>query len=260
MAAKTQETCYPAQAMQVPVGDYTYKPMCQKCNAKNPHSNTSCCTGSGHNGATNYAPCSAYCDSNPNTVCNKSQAYCEIGHQLIKNHKDVGAHPEIKCTAKDEFIFRNWTAEYWNSLIDKMDTAEIVGLVHAQGSLIDPEHVTPDPKNVPHPAGSLVTGDKYNEMVSVMNRFQAGLDVVQGASKVGCMGADVIRGAHALAIVNGYAQAKFEGTVCDICNGHSETNPTCSCNCPCPCSCSCGCDCDCNCSCNCDCSCSCTTG
>lgn len=263
MAAKNQTICYPSQAMQVPVGDHTSKPMCTKCNAKDPHSNMSNCVSHfSKNSSTNYAPCSAYCNSSPNTVCAVKQSYCNIGKENIKNHADVGAHPSIACTAKDEFIFRNWTARYWNSLIDKLDTAEIVGLVNKQGSVIDPAHVTADPQNMPHPAGSLVTGVKYNEVVKLLNNFQAGLGQVQGAAQVGCEAATVIRGAHAAALVSGYNSAKFRGTVCDICNASRQTNPTCDCNCPCPCACNCGCDCpcECYCDCQCDCSCSCSRG
>lgn len=158
--------------MQVPVGDHTSKPMCTKCNAKNPHTNASCCTGTtGFNGATNYETCATYCDSSPNTVCTVKQSYCNIGREKINTHSDVGAHPAIACTKKDEFIFRNWTAKYWNSLIDKLDTAEVVGRVSEHGSILDPAHVTADPQNYPHPAGSLVTAAKYNEIVKMLNNF-----------------------------------------------------------------------------------------
>lgn len=250
MAAKSQTVCYPSQAnaagKPTPI---TRKPFCTKCNAENPHTKPSCCTAYSNHTGPLHDPCSAYCITDPNTVCKVSQAYCNIGHEKITSHSDVGAHPGIGCVAKDEFIFRNWTATYWNSLIDKLDTAEHMGYTQNQGPTAQGTHVTADPTNYPHPQGSLVTAKQYNFIANKLNRFNVNVGTVQGSAEVGCENATVIRGAHAAALKNQYNNATFNPNVCDQCNTSSQTNPTCNCNCSCSCSCNCGCSCGCSCPC-----------
>lgn len=249
MAANSQTVCYPSQANangQKPVPADT-KPMCTKCNAKNPHTKKSCCTSRRGNNSTEMEdPCDKYCDSSCNTVCDTVQAYCSISHQLINSHSDVGAHPPIACTAKDEFIFKNWTKKYWDALSDKLDTAEIVGYTEKQGQTTELQHVAADPTNVPHPVGSLITAKIYNTLITKMNRFHRNIATVKGVSDNGI--GDVIRGAHALGLVSNYNAATFNDSVCDQCNAEGQTNPTCDCNCSCSCSCNCGCGCSCPCS------------
>lgn len=230
MAAKSQGTCYPSQGLVTQ--DHTQQPVCTHCNAANPYSNASC------NNSTNYASCSSYCVSSCNTVCNTTQAYCSIGHELIQSHADVSTHPPIACTVRDELIFRNWTASYWNSLIDKLDTAEVMGKTQTHGAGPNATYAAPDPCNqITHPANSLVTAEKYNQVATKINRFHRSIATVN----VG----DVIRGLHAAALVSDYNAATFNTNVCDVCNTSGQTNPTCNCNCPCACGCSCTCSCSC---------------
>lgn len=248
MAIKPQTVCYPSQANangQKPVSRDD-KPMCTGCNTNDPHTKPSCCDGGGSNTTNNADTCSAWCVVSCNSVCDTAQAYCSIGHEKINSHSDVGAHPAISCISKDEFIFRNWTARYWNSLGDKLDTAENVGYTENQGVTAAHSVAVADPCNNNHPGGSLVTASKYNEIVKKLNRFHLSLGSVKGAAQVGCELADVIRGAHAAALVNGYNSATFNPGVCDQCNITGQTNPTCDCNCDCPCDCNCGCSCGCS--------------
>lgn len=60
-------------------------------------------------------------------VCETKQAYCSIGRQRITSHGDINPHPAIACVAKDQEIRKNWTAAYWNALIDELGTAEKLG-------------------------------------------------------------------------------------------------------------------------------------
>lgn len=235
MAVKPQANCYPSQGLVTQNKDA--QPVCTGCNVNNPYSNSSC------SGSNNYAACSSYCNSSCNTVCNTVQAYCSIGYQYIRNHGDVGAHPSIACVARDELIFRNWTAAYWNSLIDKLDTAEMVGKTKNQGWSVTAEVAVADPCNDAHPAGSLVTAGKYNQVATKINHFNQATPMVS----VG----DVIKGLHALALRTNYNNATFFTNVCDVCNTSGQTSPKCDCNCPCPCNCSCPCSCSCNCGCGC---------
>ena len=53
--------------------------------------------------------------------------------QYIKDHADVGAY-NGSTVQKDDFIHEKWTANYWNTLIKKIETAERVGRLSAHGS------------------------------------------------------------------------------------------------------------------------------
>lgn len=122
--------------------------------------------------------------------------------------------------AKDEFIFREWTSEWWNDYQDDLLTADKMGKKVSQSAGVSfAARTTPDPTNVPHPANSLVTAQKYNEMVTALSKFSSTISKVKGAAEVGCENADVIRASHAVALKTGYNNAKFKSTVCDICNG-----------------------------------------
>lgn len=256
MSARPQDVWYPPQAETTQ--DKDEQPVCTHCNVNDPHDNgVGCCTSrSSSNGETDYAPCAVWCNSSCNTVCDSVQAYCSKGRQLITSHGTVGAYPPPACMAKDQFIFRNWTAEYWNGLIDQLDTAEQMGETKPQGTGPVATPAAPDPCNDTHIPNSLVTAEKYNQVVAKLNRFNLNIATVN----VG----DVIRGAHAVALHEGHASATFNTDVCDVCNVSGQTSPKCDCWCGCACSCPCGCDCpcscDCSCSCSCDCSCSCSRG
>lgn len=133
-----------------------------------------------------------------------------------------------------------------------MDTAETMGKTECQEFSVGMTYAAPDPCNNTHIPNSLVVAKKYNEVATKINRFHQNVATVVGHADndIG----DVIRGAHAAALVNSYNAATFNPTVCDVCNVSMENYPNCDCNCPCPCSCNCGCACPCSCSCGCSCS------
>lgn len=108
---------------------------------------------------------SSACGTNCNTVCQAgSQAYCSAFSQFIKDHRDVGPYTAI-CEQKDEFIFRNWTAAWWNDYQDDLLTADKMGKrnPHNAGVSFPNGRAAADPQNFPHPSGSLVTAAKYND-------------------------------------------------------------------------------------------------
>ena len=226
MPAKPQDWWRPAtggkEAGQC--GNVNASPFCTNCNT---NQSASSCKMSD--------PCPAC-----NTKCTSCQAYCQLGIQLIQNHGTVSDYVDPGCMVKDEFIFRNWTADYWNTLQDMLLTADKMGesSPHAGGVSFPNGRAVPDPENAPHPQGSLVTAAKYNDVAAALGIFSSNIDTVVKDD-------DVIRGAHALAISSAYKSAKFKTTVCDICNGGGYQHAACSCNsaCNCYCSCSCGCSC-----------------
>lgn len=190
--------------------------------------------------------CSDYCNSGCNTICDVAQTFCYNGVLTVIDHADV---PDFMtgCWVKDEFIFRNWRAADWNKVLDNLAAAAALGFEQNQGTIPAQIKVTADPENAPHPPGSLVTAAAYNSMVDSINFFNQNLPHVN----VG----DVIRGAHALALEEGYNGMTFNDNVCDVCNAGNENRNLCNCDCDCMCDCSCDCDCDCDCP-GCDCSCS----
>lgn len=256
MPARTQEHCYPTEGLETQ--NAKYPPVCTVCNWTDTETVDDCGTQSAQTSQIQCATC--------NTVCQaQSQAYCKIGHELIQNHETVGKYTEI-CHKKDEFIFRNWTAKWWNDYQDDLLTADKMGMKvpHNKGVTYS-ERAAPDPCNDTHIPNSLVTAKKYNEHVTNLSKFGVTIPSVVGVSDNGV--GDVIRGAHALALRTGFNTAKFHSTVCDVCNTANQLTFNCSCNCTCSCSCSCdcsspnrscnrGCGCSCGCSCSCNCPCS----
>lgn len=178
-----------------------------------------------------------------NTNCTSCQTYCQVGWEYIKNDPDVGPYDDSICMAKDEFIFRNWTAEWWNDYQDDLLTADKMGKKesHNKGVQFPDGRAVADPENSPHPAGSLVTAKKYNEMVQALSLFSANIATVLGVADNGV--GDVIRGTHAIALQTGYNNAKFKSSVCDICNATGFQHAACSCNNACSCYCACSCPC-----------------
>lgn len=91
----------------------------------------------GGSGSPNRIACSAFCNVSCNSkYCQSSQAYCNISHELIINHGDIGAYPipEVCGSTSGEIdpkkytiIREAWSATNWNKLIDKLEMAEIVG-------------------------------------------------------------------------------------------------------------------------------------
>lgn len=171
-----------------------------------------------------------------NTKCTSCQAYCQLGYQLIRNHGTVCDYKDPKCMAKDEFIFENWTADYWNTALqDMLLTADKMGEKQSQNAGVSFPYgrAQPDPKNETHIPNSLITADMYNDIVNALAKFSSSIPRVAKE--------DVIRGAHALALSTGYKAAVFKTSVCDICNGAGYQHAGCSCNSACNCYCSCSC-------------------
>lgn len=249
MAQRTQTTFYPSTAPACL--NIAASPFCKNCNTDQ---SRNCCTSSaGDNMATNYHTCDAICNSCQND-CNTVQNYCgaDLNMQLIIDHADTGQYPTY-CMVKDEFIFRNWTAERWNEIISNLQTAYALGRLQNHGTAPAMTDAAPDPKNETHIPNSLVTAEKYNQVAAAINGFV-------GTSLPTVAVGDVIRGTHAQLQKEHYEKAKFNTTVCDICNTSAQfTECPCTCDCDCACDCSCGCSCDCNCNCSCTCTCSCAT-
>lgn len=211
--------------------------ICNKCYASESCQN--CTDGSGNH------PCSAYCNSGCNTICISEQTFCALGVEVTIDHADVKPYPQ-GCWEKDQFIFRNWTAEMWNNVLGWIDDTAKLGVEQNQGTPPGHTKVNPDPDNVTHVENSLVTAEKYNQMVAKINFFNQSLATVKQG--------DVIRGTHAMALKDGYEDKTFNQDVCDVCNVPDQNRNSCNCSCVCSCSCSC------NCTCSCPCYCGCTSG
>jgi len=243
-----QTTFYPSNApscINIAAGGF-----CETCNTSQDHN---CCTSTGStNGSTDVWGCGAVCNSCQN-VCNSCQAYCQIGLEGIIQHGDVPPFPNM-CVAQNEIIIKQWTAANWNQIIANLKQAWENGRLKPHGPFPGAQNVASDAAttgaSTVHVANSLITAQRYNELVTIINGL-GGLSINAVAVD------DVIKAAHAQALQNGYNQSTFNGSVCDICNvsGAQITSCPCSCNCSCACSCSCGCSCPCSCSCSCGCSC-----
>ena len=202
--------------------------------------------------------CSVYCDDVCNNECEDSQVYCNINHQMIKDHGDVGSYPGKTVTTED-VIAHVWTKNYWNSLINKINNAETVG---KEAPHVSPDNITSVTAAIGYPA--VYTKGLYNQVREKLTNFEeASYDPVEVDQ--------LITVSVANAIGTAFNSAKFSWSVCDVCNAlGSQSIQECLCNCPtcavcstCP-SCpicstcpSCACNCSCSsCSCNCS-SCSC---
>lgn len=183
--------------------------------------------------------CSSFCNSGCNTICNSSQAFCSIGIENINSHSDVPKYTPV-CQVKDEIIIRNWTAVYWNSIRTRLLKASTLGAKQPQGAppAFTNAAASPPPQLVAHPPESLITAEKYNQVVDNLNHFGAALTKVAKE--------DVIKAAHSVALNTGNTNAKFKSNVCDVCNAGSENRNNCNCACQCSCGCDCGCGCNCS--------------
>ena len=224
--------------------------ICSLCDTVQNPSDACISTGS-KNSSNNKSACSAYCNTGCNTKCNTAQTYCNLGYEFIKT---VGGTYPIKevCGASNEKcgydqydrIDTTWSAKNWNSLIDNIEKAEKSGSKSGQGS---GGTATAAVSNKP------ITMSQYNEIVTKLNAFKN--TSIDKASRLNNQ--DIITATKANALRNGYNNAKFKSTVCDVCNaGGEHIGGTCGCNCSCACSCSCGCPCPCPCNCSCPCGCS----
>lgn len=227
----------------------TSESMCTKCNSgltSSVGTDGSNCSrkNTGSKGADNSIECSAYCNSNCNSKCESNQAYCYVNHEFIKDHEDVGAYPG-ELVAKNDFIHIKWSLSFWNNLIEKLNTAEIVGKNVPQGGEI----------NVSATLGDPITAKFYNDIEAKIANFNSSYDTVSENQ--------IITDSIANAIKTAYESATFNASVCDVCNASgSQSKQVCNCNCPtcssCP-SCSACPSCSCSCSCNCS-GCNCTCG
>lgn len=221
--------------------------ICEDCYASETCQN--CYNGSGDH------PCSDYCNSGCNTICDVAQTFCYNKVLTVIDHADVPAFPD-GCWVKDEFIFRNWTAKFWNDVTKYISDASELGVDTSQqdsaGTLPSFDQAVADRCNNAHPQGSLITATFYNQMCDLINFFNQNLQHVVGYFSTPADPGDVIRGAHAMALKDGYESMTFNSDVCDVCNAGNENRNKCNCSCVCSCSCAC----DCSCSCTCDCSCS----
>ena len=242
MAIVNQTIFYPPQSSQAGF-DPNASPMCKKCNIYSPHEVPGC-----PDRDDDTQPCSAYCNTRgSNNVCSSPQNYCAIGHQIVVSHGNMPKHPAIACVAKDQIIAKNWTAAYWNALVDALASAERFGHLVSQTDTANP-YVQQN---------QVITAAIYNQMVNKYNNFHGGLSQVAKDQ--------VIYGAnHAATLTGKYGQLTFDTNVCDICNATVQGAGVCDCNCACPCDCPCDCPCPCSCdnpcSCDCGCSCSCNCG
>lgn len=219
---------------------------CTSCNTvQNP--TDACKSTSSKNGTENkYTECSSFCDTTVcNSSCNTAQTVCVKMGQYIKNHGDVGSYP-IDTVQPDDIIAEKWSIDFWNSLIDKLETAESVGFESPQGSA----------KKVAKPLKTAaITASFYNNIKTKIDGFT--IDSGYKYSEVAVN--DLITATVANAIRTAYNHAKFDSSVCDACNSDQSIHAGCGCNCSCSCSCPCGCTCPCTCSCGCTCTCTCTS-
>ena len=217
----------------------TKESLCNKCNAGltspqglNGKNNSSV------KGQDNSYSCEAYCNSSCNLkYCETTQACCSIEHELITSHGDVSNYPGSTTIKVDDLIKDHWTTTYWNSLINKLNMAEIVGKTKSHGSA----------GSVTAPIGgeNLYTASLYNQVNTKLCNFNIEYNQVNVD--------DLITASIANAIGTAYNKATFGSSVCDVCNSTSaQAKKECVCNCPkcsscptcptCPsCSCSCAC-------------------
>ena len=213
---------------------------CELCDtAQDPGS---ACTGGGRNTTENKSDCSAFCNSGCNSECNEPQTVCVKMGQYIKDHADVGAYNGSTVKAED-FIHEKWTVDYWNTLIKKINTAEGVGLESPHGSA--GSVTAPIANDKPY------TASLYNQVNTKLCNFNVSYNKVKAE--------DIITVSIANAIGTAYNSAKFNSSVCDMCNTDQTLRGGCGCNCSCSCSCNCGCGCNCSCNCNCTKPCSCAS-
>ena len=99
---------------------------CTSCNTEQNPSDA-CTSSESKNGVSNaYTECSSFCDTTVcNSSCNTAQTVCVTMGQYIKNHEDVGGYP-IDDVKVDDIIAEKWSIDFWDSLIDKLETTPIL--------------------------------------------------------------------------------------------------------------------------------------
>ena len=166
-----------------------------------------------------YPPyvCADWCDAECNNLCEENQAYCYIEHQYIKDHGDVGGYNGSTSITSEDYIHKVWTADYWNTLINKLEVAGKVGFKGPMGS---GPAVT---ANIGYP--HFQTASLYNQVEAKLSHFNASYDKVSVN--------DLITATLANAIGFAYNVATFSYSVCDVCDATgSQSLQQCSCNCP----------------------------
>lgn len=208
--------------------------ICNKCNtAQNPAD--ACTSTTSTNSSNNKKDCSYYCNTGCNTTCVSIQNLCAVNSQYIKSY--VGNFPisSIKGYAdsgygNEDIIEDKWAATNWNSAISQLKEAENIGGLVTQGTGPSANTVS---------SGEVVKATTFNNLRNKIYHF-----VVNTSCSTVQADVDVITAAKANALRSAYQDAKFNTSVCDICNAagnQNSGNASCGCNCTCACSCSCGC-------------------
>ena len=216
--------------------------ICNKCNTIQ-NSADACTSSSSTNNRSNKKGCSYYCNTGCNTTCVSIQNLCSVNSQYIKSY--VGNFPisSIKGYAdsgygKEDIIKNKWTADNWNLAISQLEKAENIGGLVTQGAGPSANTVSPN---------EVIKATTFNNLRNKIYHFVVGTScsTVKGLSTNNQPSeADVITAAKANALRSAYQNAKFNTSVCDICNAagnQNSGNASCGCNCTCACSCSCGC-------------------
>ena len=224
----------------------TLKSICNKCNtAQNP--NNACTSTSSTNNVSNEKACSYYCNTGCNTTCVSIQNLCKV-NQYIKKYvgnfpiSSIKGHANSKKPGEEDIIKNKWTAYNWNLAISQLEEAEKIGGLETQGT---------GPKANTVSTNEVIKATTFNELRNKIYHFVVDDDIscsiVKGLStdnKLKLEEADIITAAKANALRDAYQNAKFNTSVCDICNAagnQNSENASCGCNCTCACSCSCGC-------------------
>ena len=195
MGAKAQTIYYPAASVE---------DVCNSCYVSGESSDCKPDNGSSQN--------SIYCGT-CNVDCNTSQAYCDIGHESITSHGNVGSFSGFGANVND-LIHANWTVAKWNELHDLYLTANNMGLKSPQGASLSFSTVS---------NGNLYTSKLYNEFSTAASAF--------GSSTPSVNPEDLITVGRSKALETGFANGKFNSSVCDICNAGTQHNCGYNCNC-----------------------------
>ena len=143
MGAKAQTIYYPAASVE---------DVCNSCYVSGESSDCKPDNGSSQN--------SIYCGT-CNVDCNTSQAYCDIGHESITSHGNVGSFSGFGANVND-LIHEKWTVAKWNELQDLYLTANNMGLKSPQGASLSFSTVS---------NGNLYTSKLYNEFSTAASAF-----------------------------------------------------------------------------------------
>lgn len=216
---------------------YPPSPTCDKCNTAQ--------SFAGCWASVETQSCSAYCNTGCNCTCNSAnrQTICIAHSQYIKDHADVGQFLWGDKTDRDvqraiDFIHLKWNKDFWDRLIDQLNTAENIGKNSRQKTNAGSYSV-----NKPI-QGDAIGHEFYNNIRLKLKNFNNIPNSYTEVEKE-----ELITAALANTLKQAFNNAQFHPNVCDICNANELAGSR-SCSCNCSCSCSCGCPCPCSCSAN----------